>query len=122
MHEYKSKTNDPTPASRLFRRETKSGYGAGVLGKYYFYDLPKKLPLFLKLQDHLGYTGHSIRRTAATWLANKGFSTLQMQRFRRWKSPSVAQGYVDKNEVALNEFANAIRKPDIPSIDLFTKE
>lgn len=105
---YRSKVVSSMPDSRLFRKETKDGYGLTVLGKHFFYQLPKKIASFLDLPGAYCYTGHSIRRTAATWLANEGFTTLQMQKFGRWKSPSVAQGYVDDSTVAKREFAEAI--------------
>ena len=47
--EYKSCVNDPSPDSRLFRKETKSGYGSAVLGRQHFYALPKRIATELGL-------------------------------------------------------------------------
>ena len=106
--EYKSCVNDPSPDSRLFRKETQSGYGSAVLGRQHFYALPKRIATELGLPAATLYTGHSIRRTAATWLADKGYTTLQMQKFGRRKSASVAEGYVDESEASKREFAVAV--------------
>jgi integrase len=108
LEAYKSKVVNPEPETRLFRREMKDGFGQAVLGKNFFYEFPKKIATFLNLSEADLYTGHSIRRTAATWLADEGFTTLQMQRFGRWKSQTVAQGYVEESSVSKRDFANAI--------------
>jgi hypothetical protein len=88
------------------------GYGNAILGKFHFYGLPKVIAKSLNLANPELYTGHSILRTAATWLANEGYSTLQMQKFGRWKSASVAQGYVDNSTVAKENYATSIAKTD----------
>ena len=91
-----------------FEKRQNRDMGWQLLVSTSFYQLPKKIATFLNLPDAACYTGHSLRRTAATWLANEGFTTLQMQKFGRWKSPTVAQGYVDDSTVAKRDFAEAI--------------
>ena len=49
------------------------------------------------------YTSHGFRRSAATWLVDAGVSLPNLKRFGRWKSDSVASGYV--NESASNKLA-----------------
>ena len=42
------------------------------------------------------YSSHCMRRTAATLLANSGISLIGLKNWGRWKSDSVAQGYVEQ--------------------------
>lgn len=58
-------------------------------------NFPKKIATFLKLENIEGFTGHALRRTAATLLANSGADVLQLKRLGGWKSSTVAEGYVD---------------------------
>ena len=62
-----------------------------------FFALPKEIAKFLNLPNASNYSGHSTRRTAATWMANSGVSLLQLKKFGRWKSDTVAQEYYDSS-------------------------
>ena len=55
---------------------------------------PKKICEFLGISSD-GFTGHTMRRTAATWMADSGMTRYDMKRAGRWKSDSVVEGYVD---------------------------
>ncbi|KAJ3665911.1 hypothetical protein Zmor_001375 [Zophobas morio] len=58
---------------------------------------PSVVADFLKLPEAELYTGHSIRRTSATLLSNAGADLGMLKRHGRWKSTSVAQGYVEES-------------------------
>lgn len=75
--------NDETPSN--------SPIGVNTLAQY-----PKQIAKFLKLEGE--YSGHSFRRTSATVLADNGCSTLQLKQHGRWKSSTVAEGYVNSSK------------------------
>jgi len=83
--------------------------------------LPQKIAQTLKLKgDHL-YTGHSFRRTAATMLTEGGASLLQLKQFRRWKSDTVAQKYIDssvdlKTTISSKLVGTKRKEPEDPEI------
>ena len=110
---YKGKVQNASSETRFFRRETKDVYGETLLGKHFFYQLPRKIARFLEVPNADSFTGHSMRRTAATWLANEGFTTMEMQKFGQWKSATVAEGYVENSVTARLEYANAISNESV---------
>jgi len=67
-------------------------------GKTFFYELPRRVANFLALPNPKQYTGHSIRRTATTWLALNGMTAQGLQVFGGWKSASIAQEYVESSD------------------------
>jgi integrase len=83
----------------LFRQIKNGKITKQKRGKSFFYDLPKRVATFLKLENPEAYTGHAIRRTATTWLAERGASTNIIQKFGGWKSASVAQEYIDDSDM-----------------------
>ena len=66
-----------------------------VIGKNKISEVPKMIAMFLKLEDPESYTGHCLRRTAATLLANSGANMTTVKQLGGWKSSSVAEGYVE---------------------------
>jgi hypothetical protein len=64
--------------------------------------------MFLKLKKPEAYTGHAIRRTATTWLAERGASSSIIQKFGGWKSSSVAQEYIDNTDSIRQTIAEKI--------------
>lgn len=56
--------------------------------------IPKFIATYLKLENVDKYTGHCFRRSSATALANTGVSRMSLKRQFRWKSDTVAEGYV----------------------------
>jgi len=46
----------------------------------------------LGIQDSVSFTGHTFRRTGATWLANNGVSITLIKQAGRWLSEKVANG------------------------------
>lgn len=57
--------------------------------------IPKKIAAYLKLSNIDSYSGHSLRRTSATILADNGGDILSLKRHGGWKSSTVAEGYVE---------------------------
>lgn len=74
-------------------------YGSGKcsrqpIGAHTFGKMPSEVATFLKLNNPLRFTGHALRRSAATLLADKGIDIVNLKRFGGWKSDSVAEGYI----------------------------
>lgn len=57
--------------------------------------IPKKIAIFLSLPIPESYTGHCFRRSSATLLAEAGADLSVLMRHAGWKSPTVAEGYVE---------------------------
>ncbi|KAJ8910394.1 hypothetical protein NQ315_000498 [Exocentrus adspersus] len=58
-----------------------------------FAKIPQKVAEYLKLPDASSYTGHYLRRTSATFLADSGADIQTPKRHGGWQSTSVA-GYI----------------------------
>ncbi|KAJ8912814.1 hypothetical protein NQ315_014397 [Exocentrus adspersus] len=59
-----------------------------------FGKIPSIIAKYLGLSDPDKYTGHCMRRTSATLLAEAGASMTMLKRHGGWKSTSVAEGYL----------------------------
>ena len=44
------------------------------------------------------FTGHCFRRSSASIIVENGATSMQLQKFGRWKSATVAEGYVDQSK------------------------
>lgn len=62
-----------------------------------FYSLPRKIAEYLKLPDSNSYTGHCMRRSAATMLVDNGGSIPDLKRLGGWSSTSSAEGYIGES-------------------------
>lgn len=102
----------------LFRQVRSGKVTQQKRGKTFFYDLPKRVAEYLRLDDKEKYTGHAIRRTATTWLAERGASTNIIQKFGGWKSASVAQGYIDDSDKMRSAIATTIQSDGAQAIQL----
>ena len=60
--------------------------------------IPRDIATFLKLEEPERYTGHSFRRSSASWLADGGADKDTIMRHGGWKSATVAEGYVETSE------------------------
>lgn len=87
-------SSPPTVPDRLFLRYHNGRCSRQVIGKNKFSELPREVATFLALPNAKEFTGHALRRSSATWLADSGASLVDMKRFAGWKSDSVAQGYI----------------------------
>lgn len=71
-----------------------------------FAKFPKEIATFLQLPDANTYTGHCLRRTSATLLADSGADLLTLKRHGGWRSNNVAEGYIEesvKNKVKISK-------------------
>lgn len=57
----------------------------------------KKIAQFLNLPDFGQYTGHCLRRTSATLLADTGVDIQVLKRHGVWRSSTIAEGYIEKS-------------------------
>lgn len=78
------------------------GYSNGkctrqVIGKNKISAMPKEIAKYLKLQNPELYTGHCLRRTSASLLADSGADMAQIKRHGGWKSDAVAEGYIENS-------------------------
>lgn len=62
-----------------------------------FRAMPQKIGQFLNLSDHHCYTGHCLRRTSATFLADAGVDIQILKRHGGWLSNATAEGYVENS-------------------------
>jgi hypothetical protein len=76
---------------RLWRRWRNKTFINSPLEKNQIAAVPSKIAAYLQLPNASQFTGHSLRRTSSTILANAGISLVNLKKFGRWKSDSVAQ-------------------------------
>lgn len=60
-----------------------------------FSKIPTLIARYLQLLNPECYTGHSFRRTSATFLVGAGADILSLKRHGGWRSSSVAEGYLE---------------------------
>ena len=78
-------------------------------GKFWFCEITQKIASFLGKVEIKRYRFHSLRRTAATWLANQGIFVIQFKYFGRWKSTSVAEVYSRIRNIKNSTYSRASR-------------
>lgn len=77
--------------------------GINTIGK-----VPSDIAKFLGLEDPAYYTGHSFRRSSASWLADSGADKDTIMRHGGWKSSTVAEGYVETSVESKKRIAGQI--------------
>lgn len=80
---------------RFFLRYANGKCTSQVVGINTMSRIPAAVASFLQLPDASSYSGHSLRRSSATLLANAGADLVAIKRFGGWKSSKVAEGYID---------------------------
>ncbi|KAJ8914750.1 hypothetical protein NQ315_017461 [Exocentrus adspersus] len=68
----------------------------------------------LNLKEPEIYTGQCLRRSSAKLLANSGANMTTLKRHGRWKSSTVAEGYLEdsiQNEIEIAEQIQGTTKP-----------
>ena len=88
-----------------FRRDKLHGQVAGVK---WFYKYPKFIARQLNKSNWQEFSGHSICRTGATFIADSGASLIDLKRCGQWKSDQVAQRYVEESTRNKLSTANVI--------------
>lgn len=81
---------------------------AQVVGINMFGKIPSKIAEYLKLENAKDYTGHCMRRSSATFLADSGADVLTLKRHGGWKSNTVAEGYVEESVEGKKKIADLI--------------
>ena len=110
------------PSGRFFRKFGNNGQPLNQpMGVNSMAKIPEKVAHFLGLEGN--FTGHCFRRTSATILADAGANHLQLKRHGRWKSTSVAEGYIDNSKAARVEISNMLNgdssKAPVSAVDKF---
>lgn len=93
LHKY-IKLRPKTDKNKLFLRYSNGKIENSVIGINTIGSYPSIIAKFLELKDHKKYTGHCFRRSAATWLADKGVDFINIKRLGGWKDDKTAQGYI----------------------------
>ncbi|KAJ8981011.1 hypothetical protein NQ317_008259 [Molorchus minor] len=70
--------------------------------------IPSVVASYLKLPDVACYTGHCLRRSSATLLADAGVDITTIKRHAGWKSMTVAEGYVENSIENKTKIANQV--------------
>lgn len=73
----------------------------------------------LELENPTAYTGHALRRSAATHLADKGRTPADLMRFFGWTSITTAQQYLDRSKLMLKSMADDLchdRAASLPEV------
>lgn len=84
-----------TPHRRFFVYYKNGKCSTQVIGKNTLGKIPATIAKYLNLSNPELYTGHCIRRSSATMLANTGADMTTIKRFGGWKSTTVAEGYIE---------------------------
>jgi hypothetical protein len=61
------------------------------IGKTTIANISRQIALFLGLENASLYTGHALRVTSATVMADSGADILSLKRHGRWTSDSIAE-------------------------------
>ena len=86
-----TKQIDPQPDDEIFwqgrynQADGTSSFTKQHLGIGQIKEVPKFIARFLKLENPESYTGHALRGTAATEMANQGASNRQMMQKFGWR-------------------------------------
>ncbi|KAJ8968455.1 hypothetical protein NQ317_016290 [Molorchus minor] len=70
--------------------------------------IPNVVASYLKLPDVACYTGHCLRRSSATLLADAGVDITTIKRHAGWKSTTVTEGYVENSIENKTKIANQV--------------
>ncbi|KAJ8969342.1 hypothetical protein NQ317_007796 [Molorchus minor] len=104
---------------RLFLYYKAGKCSSQPIGKNTMGKIPSVVASYLKLPDVACYTGHCLRRSSATLLADAGVDITTIKRHAGWKSTTVAEGYVENcienktkiaNQVLVGTTTSAITK------------
>lgn len=88
--------------------KTAAGFKKARLGINTMRNFTIKIATELKLPHPTKFTSHSLRRSAATTLADNSASLPELMKFFGWTSTTVAQGYIDRSKSLLLRMANGL--------------
>lgn len=98
-----------TNERRFFMKFQDGKCHRSVMGIHKIGAAAKEAAMYLNLERPEEYTGHCLRRTSATLLADSGADITTLKRHGGWKSSNVAEGYIEdslqnKTDTALKIF------------------
>lgn len=85
------------------------------IGKNTLAGITKKIAEYLELPEPSKYTSHSLRRTGATLLAEKGVSTEALRAYGGWKNASTAQVYIENTVSNKKRLAASVIDSEMPT-------
>lgn len=88
--------------------KTTSGFKASRVGINTLRNITVKVATILGLNNPLEYTGHAMRRSSATQMANSGASLADLMQFFNWTSTTVAQEYLERSKRMLSKLASTL--------------
>lgn len=83
------------PHRRFFLRYVNQKCSVQPVGINTLAKVPSKVASFLNLPNSENYTGHCMRRTSTTLLANKGADITTIKRHGGWRSSTIAESYIE---------------------------
>ncbi|XP_074034709.1 uncharacterized protein [Leptinotarsa decemlineata] len=98
----------PKGIERFFLSFRQNKCTSQPIGKNMFGKIPSKIAMYLGLPNSSSYTGHCLRRTSATALANAGATMTNLKRHGGWKSSTVAEGYLEDSIELRNKTARML--------------
>ncbi len=98
----------PKGIGRFFLNYRQNRCTSQPIGKNTFGKIPSKIASYLKLPDPSSFTGHCLRRTSATALADAGATMTNLKRHGGWKSSTVAEGYLADSIELKNQTARML--------------
>lgn len=106
-----------TPHRRFFLAYSKGRCTTQCVGVNTFGKMPSEIAAYLRLPNPECYTGHSFRRSSATFLADAGEEITNVKRLGGWKSTTVAESYLQESESHKKNLCNKILTldADLPS-------
>jgi integrase len=96
------------PTGRLFCQFRNNKFIKTPIGKNKLSEIPKHIATFLGLEAAASYTGHALRVSSATTIADEGANSLTLKRHGRWASDTVAEGYLRESKHVRTETANLL--------------
>lgn len=70
--------------------------------------IPSLVATYLGLEKPTEYTGHALRATSATVLADSGITMENLKRHGQWKSTTVVEGYIRDSKKMKTDIATAL--------------
>lgn len=113
---YTQMRSPKTPHRRFFVQYLKGKCTTQCVGVNTFGKMPADIAAYLRLPDPHLYTGHSFRRSSATFLADSGEDITNIKRLGGWKSTSVAEGYLEDSEQQKKKMCNKILSIGLTSV------
>lgn len=90
------------------RQNGKGYYTKQPMGIHYLRKISQDIARFLELPNPESYTGHTMRRTSATTLAETGASTSQLKKHFNWKNELTASKYIENTKGSMLKVSDSM--------------